>query len=158
MPTVRDLISEYEVDGNTVCGMTVKWENDFYLIDRICNDNIELVSLNNDLSPIILRGTEIVELEYPPQSKLTATKTPFHLLDLGFCAAMCRNWEAGIKDGRKANDWETLPQTNETRERYAAKIMRHLHEYVEQRGVAAEHLAAIACNANILWHIAGRGE
>jgi hypothetical protein len=85
-------------------------------------------------------------------------KVPFHLLDLGFCAAMCRNWEAGIKEGRTANDWETLPRTNETRERYAAKIMRHLHGYVEQRGVAAEHLAAIACNANILWHIEGRGE
>jgi hypothetical protein len=86
------------------------------------------------------------------------SKTPFHLLDLGFCAAMCRNWEAGIKEGRTANDWETLPQTNETRDRYAAKVLRHLHEYVEQRGVAAEHLAAIACNANILWHVEGRGE
>jgi hypothetical protein len=88
------------------------------------------------------------------------TKTPFELLDLGFAAAMCRNWEAGVKHGRTANDWETLPRTAETRDRYVAKVLRHLQAYVEAEGDGerCEHAAALACNANILWHVAGRGE
>ncbi len=91
---------------------------------------------------------------------MSSSKTPFQLLDLGFAAAMCRNWEAGIKHGRTADDWQFLKDTDETKSTYVAKILRHLRAYIETEDSAAQcgHAAAIACNANILWHIAGRGE
>ena len=87
-------------------------------------------------------------------------KTPFELLDLGFAAAMCRSWADGVKHGRTANDWQYLPRTEETRDQYVAKVLRHLQAYVEtsDRGARCEHAAAIACDANILWHLSGRGE
>jgi hypothetical protein len=156
MPTVKELISEY---GEGLVGQFVRTGRGTHEVTKVEGYNIETIgpkgTPNDTWVHYELSEAEIVDT---PNHTSQSTKTPFHLLDLGFAAAMCRNWEAGIKEGRTANDWETLPRTNETRERYAAKIMRHLHEYVEQRGVAAEHLAAIACNANILWHIEGRGE
>jgi hypothetical protein len=158
MPTVKELIDEY---GAGLVGAWVRWDGDgklrpgsFKITTLPDKDNPNLKArLNGRGVAYVFSNDDILTIKNAP-----TTKTPFELLDLGFCAAMCRNWEAGIKDGRVANGWETLPRTNETRDRYVAKILRHLQRYVEQRGVAVEHLAAIACNANILWHIEGRGE
>jgi hypothetical protein len=135
--------------------MTIKWKNDFYIIDTIRGHRMGVVPIIDSISPIVLNEGEIIELEYPPASK-SDHKTPFELLDLGFAAAMCHSWQLGVKHGRTANDWQHLPRTDETRDRYVAKILRHLQGYVEagdDRAVKCEHLAAIACDANILWHV-----
>lgn len=86
------------------------------------------------------------------------SKTRFELLDLGFAAEMCGNWEKGVKGNRLPNDWESIEQTSENKDKYVAKILRHLQGYVESESPAemTQHLAAIACNANILWHLEGR--
>jgi hypothetical protein len=152
MPTVKELIETY---GEELVGQVVLCPESgirSQVVEIESHQILCKVGKNVFVNYLLETVIEILDSSSKP------IKTPFELLDLGFCAAMCRNWEAGIKEGRTANDWETLPRTNETREQYAAKIMRHLHEYVEQRGVAVEHLAAIACNANILWHVEGRGE
>jgi hypothetical protein len=51
---------------------------------------------------------EIIKFKTTPQPK-----TPFHLLDLDFAAAMCENWQEGLKDGRVENGWKKLKSTNE---------------------------------------------
>ena len=83
----------------------------------------------------------------------TDHKPPMELLDLDFAAAMADVFGAGVKDGRAAGDWRGHPQTDETRDKYRAKILRHLREYTNGNG--REHLAAIACDACILWTMEG---
>lgn len=78
-------------------------------------------------------------------------KTRFELLDLDFAAAMCNNFEEGIKGNRMPNGWKNMKPTPETMMRYRAKILRHLHNYGTTGN--PQDLAAIACNANILWHL-----
>ena len=82
-----------------------------------------------------------------------AGKTRFDLLDLDFAAAMADTFAEGVKDGRTAGDWKNHPKTAETRDRYRAKILRHLHEFTN--GGGRDHLAAIACDACILWNMEG---
>ena len=78
---------------------------------------------------------------------MSEKKPRFELLDLNFAAAMCDNMEKGIKDGRKANGWKTMHPDIPA---YEAKILRHLREW--QNTGDKRHLAAIACDANIIWH------
>lgn len=100
----------------------------------------------------------------PPESRRTHSdpciehKTPFELLDLGFAAAMSECWEAGIKDDRVVNGWKRLKWNERIERKYAAKILRHLTAYLKSEDDVAclLHAAAIACNANILWHHAGK--
>jgi hypothetical protein len=80
-------------------------------------------------------------------------KTPFHHADLGFLAAMCETFAAGVKHDRAPGDWKRLPWPA-SREEYVAKVLRHLRDYTEATTPEerAAHAAAIGCNANILWH------
>ena len=72
---------------------------------------------------------------------------------------MAKCFYAGIKGNRKAHDWQDIPNTIENRDKYLSKIVRHASKGYysdptklnEQR----KHLAAVACNANILWHMLG---
>lgn len=86
-------------------------------------------------------------------------KIPFELADLDFIGEMCKNFEAGLKDGRKPNDWKNIEPTPLNLNTHTGKIMRHLHNVstmdleVED---ARRDLAAIACNANILYRMAER--
>lgn len=83
-----------------------------------------------------------------------ATKSPaFELFDFDFAAAMCDNWAEGIKDGRQANDWQTMEWDKETRAKYLGKTLRHMYQCINATnpGEAKKHAAAVACNANILW-------
>jgi len=77
-------------------------------------------------------------------------KTRFDLLDLNFAAAMCDNMEDGLKDDRTVNGWKGMDWNVDLLEAYEAKILRHLHAWQTTGDV--QHLAAIACNANIIWH------
>lgn len=88
-------------------------------------------------------------------------KTPFELLDLDFAAAMCGCWQAGIKDGRRANGWKNMEWTPDTEQEYKAKILRHLQAYfnADSPKEAQQHAVAIACDANILWfHEEGKND
>ncbi len=70
------------------------------------------------------------------------TKTPFHLIGLDFVAAMARNMEKGIKNGRAAWDWAHIDFTPDADAAYHSALLRH---------VQARNWPAVACNAYILW-------
>jgi len=85
-------------------------------------------------------------------------RTPFHLLDLEFAGAMCETWAEGLKGDRRPNNWKKLPWDRTIHDKYVGAIMRHLREYLsttdpERRRQA---MAAIGCNANILWYYSDR--
>lgn len=75
-------------------------------------------------------------------------KPNFNLLDFDFAAAMCSNFEKGLKHGRKANGWKLIEWNDEHEADYFSALVRHVKEYSESGEESA--LAAIACNANIL--------
>ena len=87
-----------------------------------------------------------------------SAKTPFELLDLDFAAAMCENFAAGVAQDpdREPNGWQTMDWDSPTESLYEAKILRHLHEWRRTRD--PRHLAAIACDANIIWTHAEKKE
>jgi hypothetical protein len=154
--TVKELI---ETHGRSLIGYDVKWaDRGTYEITDIGSDKIYALSKIGRVAMQFDSGTilEFSDLVPPKRYHRPETKTPFELLDFGFAGAMCENWQAGVKAGRVADDWQFLPGTDEVKARYAAKIMRHLQAYIEGEG--GHHAVAIACNANILWHIEGRGE
>jgi hypothetical protein len=65
---------------------------------------------------------------------------------------MCENWQSGIKNDRTANDWKKYKITQPNIDVYEGALMRHLHGAKKTSGKERQkHLAAIACNANILW-------
>lgn len=81
------------------------------------------------------------------------------LIDIKFVEAMERCFKAGIKEDRKANDWKEIALTDENIKKYFAKINRHAARafLCDSYENGMPHLAAIACNANILWHMFNRG-
>lgn len=90
-------------------------------------------------------------------------KPPLHLLDMTFAAAMCQVFEEGNRDGRKAGDWREKQPTPENLAKYQGALLRHFMGYQDamrdgRPGDAREHLASVACNANILWVMAWRAE
>lgn len=100
---------------------------------------------------VVLNLTPPTYIELPESGTPVGPKTPFHLVDLDFVAAMCNVYRAGLTTpGREPNGWKLLAWDDEHREEYVSKILRHLHAFT-QTG-SREDLAAIACNANILWH------
>ncbi len=86
--------------------------------------------------------------------KIIEPKIPFHLADLEFLRAMCENFERGLNGDRYPDGWKNIFWGPETKTEYAAKVLRHLHEFIKTKNPVAQrqHAAAIACNANILWH------
>lgn len=70
-----------------------------------------------------------------------------YLLDSEFLKEMQRNMRRGIKDGRTEDDWK-LRTGPDIDDRLAA-IERHRQKYIQTKN--AKHLAAVACNAMIVW-------
>lgn len=68
-------------------------------------------------------------------------------------SAIADNWMEGIKGSRKAFDWRTMPWDNSVEEAYLAKTLRHLvqSDMALTLDDKIKHLAALFCNANILW-------
>jgi hypothetical protein len=141
MPTVKELINEY---GEGLVGRRIRLNKDRIVIFKGWNTKYQKVVVDEGRYGIII--SDDTEAYIEPEITI---KTPFHLLDLSFAAAMCRCFEEGIKDGRKANDWKELPKDQETFDKYKAKILRHLKELEDTND--PKHAAAIACCANILW-------
>jgi hypothetical protein len=80
---------------------------------------------------------------------------PMSLIDLRFMGAMATCFKGGIKDGRKAFDWMLIKPDTENAQKYRGKILRHLLDaaLTEDMPRAMQHMAAIACDANILWNL-----
>ena len=95
---------------------------------------------------------------YEPESTESALNK-LELIDLNFIHAMDECFKAGIKGDRKANDWKDIQGTIENQNKYFAKINRHAARAFtcDSYEKAMRHLAAIACDANILWHMFSRG-
>lgn len=81
------------------------------------------------------------------------------LLDTAFLFAMISNWLDGAdRPGRVVNGWRDIEPTGINVITYFAKLERHLNAAIDagDKTEAQAHLAAIACNANILFNIAGK--
>ena len=77
------------------------------------------------------------------------------LVDDEFCDAMHDCFYKGMqKDGRVKWDWKRLKWNENTQLLYTAKLLGHMAQGLRAETAAerCEHLAAVACNANILWH------
>ena len=75
------------------------------------------------------------------------------LLDVEFLQAMNANWLDGAnRTGRVVNDWRAIERTLENVRKYFEKLSRHADQAkcAGTLAVAQAHLAAVACNANIL--------
>lgn len=69
------------------------------------------------------------------------------LIDQDFIEAMRENMRMGIKNGRKAGDWKERDEEG-VEDRFEA-IDRHGEKF--ESTLDPRHLAAIACNALIVW-------
>jgi hypothetical protein len=68
-------------------------------------------------------------------------------------ASIADNWANGIKGDRVAFNWMSMHWDTDVEARYLAKALRHLAQ-ADMAGNAEnrmKHLAALFCNANILW-------
>ncbi len=84
-------------------------------------------------------------------------KTPYHLLDFRFMAAVAERMAEGLQtDGRTVNGWKKLPPTSENIDQYFSAALRHLVAGVEQW--EPDNLAAVAANAMILWDMVQRAD
>jgi hypothetical protein len=86
---------------------------------------------------------------------MTPEKTRWHLLNFAFLEQIVERLEDGIKDGRKANDWQDRQPGPETEDGYFDACLRHLiaARYESDNAPnAREHLAAVAANAMIMWY------
>ena len=74
-----------------------------------------------------------------------------------FLNAICENWMDGIRDGRSAFDWQQMGWNTVVEKKYIAKTLRHfIHAEIDvPLGSQTKHLAALYCNANILWRQCG---
>jgi hypothetical protein len=93
----------------------------------------------------------------PRESRVTKPLN-HELLDADFLQAMEKCFAAGNKNGRKPNDWKDREYTKNLHDVYLSKIMRHAassYSGTFTGETKREHLAAVACNANILWHMLG---
>lgn len=80
-----------------------------------------------------------------------------HLSVGHFLSAISANWASGLKDGRKAFDWMMMNWNMYVEGLYVAKTMRHLiqADTSQTPDLINKHLAALFCNANILWRRCG---
>ena len=152
--------------GDSLIGKKVKFNNEISTITNVDFEEMSISTQHKNLGcddsyythyryaeiEVVIDGVfhmgDNIEIT---QNEQQEQKIPFHLLDLDFCAAMCENWQAGVKNGRQLNDWYFL-KGEENKRKYESKILRHLHGAKKTFGEdRKKHLAAIACNANILW-------
>jgi hypothetical protein len=71
-----------------------------------------------------------------------------------FADAVDECFAKGVKDGREAGDWKHIKPTESNYALYQEKVRSHLTRF-DITGDPA-HLAAVACNAEILWGMAVR--
>jgi hypothetical protein len=71
-----------------------------------------------------------------------------------FADAVDECFARGVKGGRKAGDWKHIEPTEVNYSLYQEKVRSHLTRF-DITGDPA-HLAAVACNAEILWEMAFR--
>ena len=77
------------------------------------------------------------------------------LVDDEFCDAMHDCFYKGMQEnGYVKWGWKRLKWDHETQLLYTAKLLGHVAKGIraETAEERREHLAAVACNANILWH------
>lgn len=75
------------------------------------------------------------------------------LVDAGFIMAMAEVMEAGLKGGRNREDWQRV-ERQQAIEEYRDALLRHA--FGQGPEDERQHLAAVACNAMILWWHLGR--
>lgn len=68
------------------------------------------------------------------------------LVEPSFIMAMASIMELGLKNGRQPGDWKDIPR-DQALEQYRDALLRHAFAEDESE----DHLAAVACNAMILW-------
>jgi hypothetical protein len=158
-------VGEYYIEhGNRLNGARIDVHCEKDLTVKILNfgNNGKLTSIVAMLNNVDYPDYNIGAHEYIKIIELgplleDSNKTPFHLLDLDFCAAMCENFQEGLTGDRVENGWKSLKSTTENLNKYEGALMRHFH--LAKKAVLSEdrkkHLAAIACNANILWSMEG---
>ena len=83
---------------------------------------------------------------------MNPNKPPLALVPLWFVEEMALVLAHGLKDGRKLNDWQDRPWTEETALEYRSALMRHLKDSEETNDpfVLAVALASVSVNAMIL--------
>ena len=77
------------------------------------------------------------------------------LVDDEFTDAMHNEFYKGVqKDGRAYWDWKRLKWNKRIELLYTAKLLGHVAKGIraETADERRKHLAAAACNCNILWH------
>ena len=91
-------------------------------------------------------------------TKCTPYKNEYHRCifeDWRFIEAMVFNWIDGAqRPGREPNGWKIIPWDRKTRFKYFKKLMGHAAQAFAAQDIteARKHWAAVACNANILFH------
>lgn len=75
------------------------------------------------------------------------------LVDAGFIMAMAEVMEAGLKGERNREDWQRI-ERQQALEEYRDALLRHA--FGQGPEDERQHLAAVACNAMILWWHLGR--
>lgn len=70
-----------------------------------------------------------------------------------FLAAISDNWSNGVKNHREPFDWIDMEWNPQVESIYMAKTLRHLvqADLARNSEIHIKHLAALFCNANILW-------
>lgn len=77
------------------------------------------------------------------------------LVDAGFIMAMAEVLEAGLKGARKREDWQRIPRPQALEECRDALLR---HAFGQGPEDERQHLAAVACNAMILWWHLGQDD
>ena len=76
-------------------------------------------------------------------------------LDNDFLDAMADCFHKGVKkDGRAFDDWKTMDWGDNMQLLYTSKLIGHMAKGIrgDDPHERRKHLAAVACNANIIWH------
>lgn len=70
-----------------------------------------------------------------------------------FLSAVADNWHYGVRGKRESFDWMRMRWDNNVSNAYVAKTLRHFIEAdrATTQDDQLKHLAALFCNANILW-------
>lgn len=113
-----------------------------------------------DAPPCWAKETEVAEyterFHYPLPNKPDQKPRPT-LVDPDFIMAMAAVMELGLKNGRNREDWKRI-NTAQALCEYPDALLRHVLDGVNPPLESEEdHLAAVACNAMILWWHRRRG-
>lgn len=111
-----------------------------------------MTNLKKRIAKIVAKWAKVEIKE--PECKLKHTRLPFELTDIHFVLAMAKIWKNGNKGNRIANDWKTMSWNEKRKDDYIGRIWSHIYKFIEATTIEdeLEHLASIACNANIIFH------